>query len=96
MHMPWVPHEVTGGTQGTFKRIPACKCALLELVLLRVRVESACMLPCMSNARVHMQVHVRVTIPQKLSKEEQKLVEELRELQDSSSSKRSRIFNFGS
>jgi DnaJ-class molecular chaperone len=41
-------------------------------------------------------VHVRVTIPQKLGKDEQKLVEQLRELQESSSSKRSRIFNFGS
>lgn len=40
-----------------------------------------------------MQVHVRVTIPQKLSKDEQKLVEELKELQESnSSSKRSRLF----
>lgn len=39
-----------------------------------------------------IQVHVRVTIPQKLSKDETKLVEELKELQESSSSKRSRLF----
>ncbi|CAL8468943.1 g8484 [Coccomyxa elongata] len=38
------------------------------------------------------QVHVRVTIPQKLTKDETKLVEELKELQESSSSKRSRLF----
>ena len=38
------------------------------------------------------QVHVRVTIPQKLGKEEAKLVEELRELQ-SSAKPRSRLFN---
>jgi hypothetical protein len=40
----------------------------------------------------HAQVHVRVSIPQKLGREEAKLVEELRELQNAQKP-RSRIFN---
>ena len=46
------------------------------------------------SVRGDHQVHVRVTIPQRLGKEETKLVEELRQLQDTKSSKRSGIFSF--
>lgn len=46
------------------------------------------------NLRGDHQVYVRVTIPQRLGKEETKLVEELRQLQDSKSNKRSGIFSF--
>jgi molecular chaperone DnaJ len=46
------------------------------------------------SVRGDHQVHVRVTIPQRLGKEETKLVEELRQLQDSKSNKRSGIFSF--
>ena len=52
-----------------------------DVLLVPVSAENN--LHCVHSMQCPMQVHVRVAIPQKLSTEERKIVEELKEIQDS-------------